>query len=223
MGRQGPQRRRFLGAGNGRRSATNIGSCFTARQASNALAIGLARSASPAGPWIDNGQPLVTGRPIDTHRARLRFAKPQMSGGVIDSHVFVDAGGEQYLFWKDDTNSIWPRPLAMLLRSHPELIDAALRSGRGSPHRRLRRGDRALGQSAAADGALLPDASLHRGGARQLARESGGALAEFGLAARHPRSDEHAGPSAADRRRRPVADRRGHDRPRPTTSTGKGI
>jgi hypothetical protein len=49
-------------------------------------------------------------------------AQPQMSGGVIDSHLFVDAGGERYLFWKDDTNSIWPRPLAMLLRKHPELI-----------------------------------------------------------------------------------------------------
>jgi len=40
--------------------------CFTARQASNALAIGLARAASPEGPWIDNGAPLITGKPIDT-------------------------------------------------------------------------------------------------------------------------------------------------------------
>jgi hypothetical protein len=46
-----------------------------------------------------------------------------MSGGVIDSHLFVDENGERYLFWKDDTNSIWPRPLAMLLHAHPELID----------------------------------------------------------------------------------------------------
>lgn len=97
--------------------------CFTARQASNALAIGLARSASPAGPWIDNGQPLVTGKPIDSTGLGYDPSKPQMSGGVIDSHIFVDTGGEPYLFWKDDTNSIWPRPLAMLLRSHPELID----------------------------------------------------------------------------------------------------
>jgi arabinan endo-1,5-alpha-L-arabinosidase len=37
--------------------------------------------------------------------------------------LFIDADGERYLFWKDDTNSIWPRPLAMLLRRHPELID----------------------------------------------------------------------------------------------------
>jgi arabinan endo-1,5-alpha-L-arabinosidase len=96
--------------------------CFTARQASNALAIGLARSASPAGPWIDNGQPLVTGKPIDTTGLGYDPSKPQMSGGVIDSHIFVDENGDAYLFWKDDTNSIWPRPLAMLLQRHPELI-----------------------------------------------------------------------------------------------------
>src|SRR4051812_3465644 len=96
--------------------------CFTARQASNALAIGLARSFHPGGPWIDNGQPLVTGNPMDTTGLGYDPAKPQMSGGVIDSHIFVDTGGEPYLFWKDDTNSIWPRPLAMLLQRHPELI-----------------------------------------------------------------------------------------------------
>jgi arabinan endo-1,5-alpha-L-arabinosidase len=96
--------------------------CFTARQASNALAIGLARSASPAGPWIDNGRPLVTGKPIDSTGLGYDPSQPQMSGGVIDSHIFADTGGEPYLFWKDDTNSIWPRPLAMLLRRHPELI-----------------------------------------------------------------------------------------------------
>jgi arabinan endo-1,5-alpha-L-arabinosidase len=51
-----------------------------------------------------------------------------MSGGVIDSHIFVDADGERYLFWKDDKNSIWPRPLAMLLRQHPELIEPLFES-----------------------------------------------------------------------------------------------
>jgi arabinan endo-1,5-alpha-L-arabinosidase len=40
---------------------------------------------------------------------------------VIDSHIFVD-DGDAYLFWKEDTNSIWPRPLAMLLQRDPELI-----------------------------------------------------------------------------------------------------
>ena len=96
---------------------------FTARQASNALAIGLARSSSPLGPWVDNGQPLVTGKPLDTTGLGLDPGKPRMSGGVIDSHIFVDADGTPYLFWKDDTNSIWPRPLAGLLNRRPELIE----------------------------------------------------------------------------------------------------
>jgi hypothetical protein len=96
---------------------------FTARQVNNALAIGLARAPSPLGPWVDNGEPLVTGKPINTTGLGYDSNQPLMSGGVIDSHLFVDAGGERYLFWKDDTNSIWPRPLAMLLSRHPELID----------------------------------------------------------------------------------------------------
>ena len=91
---------------------------FTARQKSNALAIGLARSSSPAGPWVDNGQPLITGKPINT----TGNSEGQMSGGVIDSHIFVDANGDRYLFGKDDANGIWPRPLAGLLRDNPQLI-----------------------------------------------------------------------------------------------------
>ena len=98
--------------------------CFTARQANNALAIGLARAPSPLGPWVDNGAPLVTGKPVNTTGLGYDSGQPQMSGGVIDSHIFVDRDGAKYLFWKDDTNSIWPRPLAMLLRAHPELIPA---------------------------------------------------------------------------------------------------
>ncbi|NUQ17671.1 MAG: family 43 glycosylhydrolase [Sphingomonas sp.] len=96
---------------------------FTARQTNNALAIGLARASSPAGPWADNGAPLITGKPVNTTGLGYNPDQPQMSGGVIDSDLFLDADGERYLFWKDDTNSIWPRPLAMLLRSHPELIE----------------------------------------------------------------------------------------------------
>ena len=95
---------------------------FTARQVTNALAIGLARAPTPAGPWTDNGAPLITGKPVDTTGLGFDGSQPQMSGGVIDSHLFIDADGKRYLFWKDDTNSIWPRPLAMLLRRHPELI-----------------------------------------------------------------------------------------------------
>lgn len=87
--------------------------CFTARQASDALAIGLAKSRHPEGPWVDIGGPLLTGHDC----------------GVIDSHIFVDANGDRYLFWKDDRNGIWPRPLAALLHENPELIERLFATG----------------------------------------------------------------------------------------------
>ena len=96
---------------------------FTARQKTNALAIGLARASSPLGPWTDNGAPLVTGKPVNTTGLGFNPGQPLMSGGVIDSHLFLDPSGHRYLFWKDDTNGIWPRPLAMLLRQHPSLVE----------------------------------------------------------------------------------------------------
>lgn len=98
--------------------------CFTARQMDNTLAIGLARAPHPAGPWVDNGAPLVTGQPLDSAALGYDASDLQLSCQVIDSHIFVDTDGCKYLLWKDDTNSIWPRPLAMLLRRHPELIEA---------------------------------------------------------------------------------------------------
>lgn len=122
---------------------------YTSRQVSNALAIGLARSTSPTGPWTDNGRPLITGNPVDTTGLGYDSSQPLMSGGVIDSHLFVDQDGATYLFWKDDTNSIWPRPLAMLLRSHPELIDRLFESEQ----------DR---RSAAFAAAIVPWANLQR-------------------------------------------------------------
>ena len=84
--------------------------CYTARQRSNTLGIGLAKSDSPTGPWRDLGRPLLTNA-------------PGTAGGVIDSHIFIDANGDRYLFWKSDSNGIWPRPLATLLHDHPHLID----------------------------------------------------------------------------------------------------
>ena len=96
---------------------------YTARQRTGGLAIGLARAPSPLGPWVDNGEPLVRGKPVDLAGLGFDASQPLMSGGVIDSHLFLDDDGERYLFWKDDTNGIWPRPLAMLLRQHPELIE----------------------------------------------------------------------------------------------------
>ena len=94
---------------------------YTARQHSNALAIGIARAATPYGPWQDNGEPLITG-------GKVLYPGTAASGGVIDSHIFVDDDGTPYLFWKNDTNGLWPRPLAGLLREHPELIEALFES-----------------------------------------------------------------------------------------------
>ena len=96
---------------------------FTARQSNSQLAIGLARAGSPLGPWVDNGAPLVTGQPVNLEGLGYGAGHSQAGGGVIDSHLFIDRDGRRYLFWKDDTNSIWPRPLAMLLRRHPDLIE----------------------------------------------------------------------------------------------------
>jgi hypothetical protein len=118
---------------------------YTARQKSNALAIGLARGPSPEGPFNDNGAPLITGSPVNTTGA----PHGAMSGGVIDSHIFIDADGSRYLFWKDDCNGIWPRPLAMLLREQPQLID------------RLFEGD-ADKRSAAFAAAIVPWANTRR-------------------------------------------------------------
>jgi arabinan endo-1,5-alpha-L-arabinosidase len=154
---------------------------FTARQTNDALAIGLARAPSPDGPWVDNGAPLITGKPVNTTGLGYDPDMPQLSGGVIDSHLFIDAGGEKYLFWKDDTNSIWPRPLAMLFRQHPELIGKLFAT---EPDRR----------TAAFAAAIVPWANVQRPMARfflmhplieaALANwaEVRSALVEFGLA-----------------------------------------
>lgn len=96
---------------------------YTARQASNGLAIGLAKSASPFGPWRDLGRPLLSGYTANTTGLPDDPTQPRLSGGVIDSHIFIDADGERYLFWKADANGLWPRPLAGLLRERPELIE----------------------------------------------------------------------------------------------------
>ena len=75
---------------------------YTARDNERVLSIGLAKSDNPEGPFTDIGAPLV-------------------SGAMIDAHIFVEDGAP-YLFWKADSNSHWPRPLAMLLRDEPALI-----------------------------------------------------------------------------------------------------
>jgi hypothetical protein len=96
---------------------------YTARQRTNALAIGLAKAPHPTGPWTDLGQPLISAHAYNTTGLPEDVAQPILSGGVIDSHIFIDEDGTRYLFWKRDTNGVWPRPLAGLLRERPELIE----------------------------------------------------------------------------------------------------
>ncbi|MBL0923075.1 MAG: family 43 glycosylhydrolase [Sphingomonadaceae bacterium] len=96
---------------------------YTARQHNNALAIGIAKSNHPTGPWIDRGEPLLAGFSYNTTGLADDGSQPVHSGGVIDSHIFIDTNGDRYLYWKRDTNGVWPRPLAALLSKRPELID----------------------------------------------------------------------------------------------------
>ena len=98
--------------------------CYTARQLNDALAIGLAKSSSPLGLWRDLGRPLLTGGVVLFPPTDPSAPVPPMSGGVIDSHIFVDGDGQPFLFWKADSNGVWPRPLAALMRERPELIAA---------------------------------------------------------------------------------------------------
>jgi arabinan endo-1,5-alpha-L-arabinosidase len=79
--------------------------CFTARRQDRSLAIGLARSMSPQGPFVADAAPLL-------------------DGGVIDPHILLDRSGAPLLFWKEDANGVWPRLLAELLCERADLVDA---------------------------------------------------------------------------------------------------
>jgi hypothetical protein len=96
---------------------------YTARQRNNALAIGLAKADHPTGPWRDLGHPLITAHAVNTTGLPDDPTQPVASGGVIDSHIFIDTDGTRYLFWKRDTNGVWPRPLAALMNRQTELVD----------------------------------------------------------------------------------------------------
>jgi hypothetical protein len=77
--------------------------CFSARAKDRTLAIGMARAASPDGPFLPDPEPLL-------------------GGGVIDPHIVIDEAGRPHLFWKEDDNAIWPRRLSALLARRPEAI-----------------------------------------------------------------------------------------------------
>lgn len=79
--------------------------CFTARRTDRSLAIGLARSDRPDGPFVADAEPIL-------------------EGGVIDAHVLIDADGAPWLIWKRDDNGVWPRILGALLHRRPELAPA---------------------------------------------------------------------------------------------------
>jgi len=83
--------------------------CFAAREPSGALAVGFASSADPSGPF---------------EPAEL----PVLRGGVIDPHLFVDDDGSTTLFWKADSNDVWPSLLSGLLHERPELVQTLFRA-----------------------------------------------------------------------------------------------
>ena len=76
---------------------------FTARKQDRSLAIGLAKAATPAGPFVANAAPLV-------------------EGGVIDAHIMRGPGGAPHLVWKEDRNDVWPALLAGLLHQRADAI-----------------------------------------------------------------------------------------------------
>jgi arabinan endo-1,5-alpha-L-arabinosidase len=78
--------------------------CFAARGKDQAMAIGLARSETPVGPFVPADEPLV-------------------AGGAIDPHIFIDEDGSGFLFWKKDSNDFWPSLLSELLNRRPGLVN----------------------------------------------------------------------------------------------------
>jgi arabinan endo-1,5-alpha-L-arabinosidase len=96
---------------------------YTARQQDNVLAIGFARAQTPEGPWQDLGVPLINSFDINPNGQPDGSDVAWQGGGVIDSHLLIDGPDDRYIFWKRDTNGVWPRPLASLLGRQPHLID----------------------------------------------------------------------------------------------------
>ena len=77
--------------------------CFAAREEDRTFAIGVAKSSRPGGPFVAADEPLLR-------------------DDVIDPHILVDAEGAAFLFWKEDTNGVWPGRLNQLLHEHGRLI-----------------------------------------------------------------------------------------------------
>ena len=77
--------------------------CFAAREKDRTFAIGVAKSSRPEGPFVPSDEPILR-------------------GDVIDPHILVDSEGAAFLFWKEDTNDLWPGRLGQLLREHDHLV-----------------------------------------------------------------------------------------------------
>ena len=175
LGAPGPKRRRLLGAGNGagRRRILAVSSPPASDRTRSQSGLRGATSRPVRGSTM--AQPLVTGKPVDTTGLGYDASQPQMSGGVIDSPhpgrcrrrqiSVLEGRHEQHL-----------AAAAGDAAAGPAAADRrAVRGQRRPPDRRLRRGDRPLGQPAPADGALLPHAAADRGRARQLGQGQEGA------------------------------------------------
>jgi hypothetical protein len=78
--------------------------CIAARNRDGELCIGIARAEHPRGPFVADAEPLLR-------------------GGAIDPHLFVRADGTVLLFWKADTNAVWPRLLVRLLLGDPGISE----------------------------------------------------------------------------------------------------
>lgn len=92
--------------------------CFTARDLTGELAIGLATADAPEGPFVP-------------------LPEPVLRGGVIDAHILGTAEGGAWLVWKVDTNAVWPTLLTSLLTARPDLIDSLFPEARAARTARL--------------------------------------------------------------------------------------
>lgn len=76
---------------------------FVARDSdTHDLCIGVAVAETVEGPYVAEREPLLR-------------------GNRIDPHVFAE-NGVAYLYWKEDSNALWPFELCDLLATHPNLI-----------------------------------------------------------------------------------------------------
>lgn len=77
---------------------------FAARHKSTSeLCIGFAKAEHPDGPYIPRDEPILI-------------------GNRIDPHLFVENDSEAYLYWKEDSNGVWPSYLNNFLFEFPDFI-----------------------------------------------------------------------------------------------------